>query len=286
MKKKRRSISATAAYLLAACGFTMTSTRSGTASKNSGPTSARAVRGAGGELLPHRPTPTEPTPGDPSPGTRFPSRRVNDPGGLFRLSPVSLAILVLTILGVATAAVAQLVVVFLSIAPLNPVSQPHVAAVRKHLSPEFEQNWRLFAPNPVSSNLRVQARAKVLMPDGSLTTTGWMNLTAMDEKRILHNPFPSHTNQNEIRIAWNSFVNSRDEQDRPIGLFGNLTQEYVRRIAVQRLAPSLDGGRPLRVQLRSADTPVSPPPWSKQRIDSGTVYQVEPWGTVDAKDFP
>ncbi|MEU9126185.1 DUF5819 family protein [Streptomyces sp. NPDC048506] len=196
-----------------------------------------------------------------------------------------MSIIVLVVVGVLTGAAVHMGMLFLGTAPANSLSQQHAAGINNYIGPEFAQEWKLFAPNPVSVNSHVQARAKVLMPDGSLTTTGWVDLTAIDEAQIVHNPLPSQAHQNELRLAWTNFFVSLDAKDRPVGLFGNLMQQYLLRIVAHRLGPHFNGGTVQRVQVRSADTPVGAPPWSKQHSNTRTSYLVLPWWTVKAEDF-
>ncbi|MFD7755026.1 DUF5819 family protein [Streptomyces sp. NPDC059757] len=237
-----------------------------------------------GEELPD-PAPDGQTPGGAGEGAGSPADHVGKLGGTSALSPVSMIIIVLSVVGVAVAAVVHSVMLFLNIAPLNTVSQKHAAGLNNYIYPEFAQDWKLFAPNPTSANTHVQARVKVLMPDGALKTTGWMDLTAMDEVWIVHNPLPSQAHQNQLRGAWSNYVSTLDDKGQPVGLFGNLMQQYLLRIAAQRFGPHYDGGTVQLVQLRSASTPIAAPSWSNQYVDTTTGYLVEPWWTVKAEDF-
>ncbi|MGW7318067.1 DUF5819 family protein [Streptomyces sp. NPDC054854] len=202
---------------------------------------------------------------------------------------MSLVIIVLAVAAVLVAAVVHLAMLFLNNAPQNPLSRQHAALINKYVAPEFTQEWQLFAPNPQSANIHVQARAKVLMPDrnggAGAVETGWTDLTAIDEKGILHHPFPSEAHQNELRLAWTNYIYSLDAEGRPVGTFGNLTQRLLLRLAVDRLEPRVDGGTIQDVQLRSAVTPVAAPRGSGLEVDTRTVYLVQPWWTVEAEDL-
>ena len=59
--------------------------------------------------------------------------------------------------------------VFLHVAPSNAVSQRYQQQVDGIVFPELEQNWKLFAPNPLQQNIAVQVRAQVRTADGELT---------------------------------------------------------------------------------------------------------------------
>ncbi|MFI1964391.1 DUF5819 family protein [Streptomyces pathocidini] len=208
------------------------------------------------------------------------------PGGSAALSLPSRIVVAVALAAVAVAAAWHVAMVFLHVAPSNTVTKQHGEVVDAYVYPEFEQNWKLFAPNPLQQNIAVQARAEIRTPGGGTAVTGWTDLSAQDGAAIRHNLLPSHTQQNELRRAWDFFSGSHDAENRPNGLRGHLSEQYLRRIAALRLGPEHDGGQVLRVQLRSAVTPVAPPPWSEEKIDTKTVHRVLPWWTVTAADFP
>lgn len=233
-----------------------------------------------------RHAPTGQAPGGARRSRSLPPDHVGRLSGVSGLSSGSVTIIALAVVGVMVGAAVHLAMLFLSIAPVNPLSRQHAAGINKYVAPEFTQGWRVFAPYVPAENTQVQARAKVLMPNASSPTdTGWVDLTAMDQAQIVHNPFPSHTQQNELRLAWANFVDTLDNQGRPIGTAGNLNQQYLLRIAAQRLVPHLNGGTALLVQLRSASTPVKAAPGSGQHIDTKTSYLVQPWWIVKAEDL-
>ncbi|MDG4530763.1 DUF5819 family protein [Streptomyces sp. AV19] len=171
-------------------------------------------------------------------------------------------IVALGAVAVALAATAHLVIMFLHVAPANTISKQHAATIGDYVLPEFEQNWKFFAPNPLQQNIAVQVRAQVTGPDGRTRLTSWTDLSAQDGAAILHNPLPSHTQQNELRRAWDFYGNTHDDRGQSTGMRGDLAEEYLRRLAVARLDLDRDGTRLHRVQLRSVTTAVTPPPWA------------------------
>ncbi|MBP2050851.1 hypothetical protein J2Z21_003801 [Streptomyces griseochromogenes] len=177
--------------------------------------------------------------------------------------------------------------VFLSLAPANTVTKQHGKAIEEWVYPEFEQNWKLFAPNPLQQNIAVQVRAEVRMKDGGVRTTGWNDLSARDGAAIDGSLVPSHTQQNELRRAWDFFVSTHGPDNRPVGMRGALSEQYVRRIVVMRLyredATSREGVIQ-RVQVRSRTTNVQPPGWSREKISDKPFYRVLPWWTVAADE--
>lgn len=187
---------------------------------------------------------------------------------------------------VAVAVCAHIGLVFLHVAPSNTLTKQHGDAVGEWVYPEFEQNWKLFAPNPLQQNIAVQVRAEVSTADGAIRTTGWYDLSAEDGRAIDGNLLPSHTQQNELRRAWDFFLATHDSEDRPVGLRGTLSETYLRRMAVLRLhrndAAGPDGVVE-RVQYRSRTTNVKPPSWSGEKVSDRPTYRELPWWPVSAR---
>ncbi|MER5742899.1 MULTISPECIES: DUF5819 family protein [unclassified Streptomyces] len=206
-------------------------------------------------------------------------------GGMAGLSlPYQIvAALALSVIGVI--ACVQLAMVFLHVAPSNTLTKRHGEAVDEWVYPEFEQNWKLFAPNPLQQNIAVHVRAEIAGRDG-VRTTRWMSLSAEDSKAIRGNPLPSHVNQNELRRGWDFYLNSHDNEDRPNGLRGELSERYIRRIVMLRLDGHDYGGPVRRIQVRSETRSVPAPPWSNERISTEPSYRVLPWWTVTDADLP
>ncbi|MFF0568159.1 DUF5819 family protein [Streptomyces sp. NPDC004041] len=194
------------------------------------------------------------------------------------------AALALSLIGLL--ACTHVAMVFLHVAPSNTLTKEHGKTVDRWIYPEFEQNWKLFAPNPLQQNVAVHVRAEVVDAADGRRTTRWMNLTHEDAKGIRGNLFPSHVHQNELRRGWDFYVNSHDSENRPNGLRGELSERYVRRIAMLRLSERDYGGTIERIQLRSATSSVAPPPWSTEKISTRPAYRVLPWWTVTSDDLP
>ncbi|QHC33515.1 hypothetical protein GR129_18060 [Streptomyces sp. HF10] len=236
--------------------------------------------------LDHEPPAQEP-PGQATPSPQPPPPAVPDPArrGLAALSPRYQAVAALAVAVVGVGVVVHLLMVFLSLAPQNTVSKQHGKAVEAWVFPEFEQNWKLFAPNPLQQNIAVQVRADVRMKDGSVRTTGWTDLSAQDGAAIKGNPAPSHTQQNELRRAWDFLTATHTADNRPVGMRGALSEQYLRRITVMRLYrtdPTSRIGVIQRVQVRSRTINVQPPSWSGEQVPDKPVYRMLPWWTVSA----
>ncbi|MEU9284428.1 DUF5819 family protein [Streptomyces sp. NPDC048275] len=189
---------------------------------------------------------------------------------------------------IAVTACVHLGMVFLHVAPSNTVTKQHGRAIDDWIYPEFEQNWKLFAPNPLQQNIDVQVRAQVRTADGSISETGWYDLSALDGVAIDGNLLPSHTQQNELRRAWDFYINTHDNENRPADLRGDLSERYLRRVVVLRLDRERAGGTGAvveRVQVRSRTTNVRPPEWSEEKVSDKPILRELPWWTVPEEDL-
>ncbi|MFJ1748849.1 DUF5819 family protein [Streptomyces sp. NPDC088116] len=178
----------------------------------------------------------------------------------------------------------HLAMVFLHVAPSNTLTKQHGEAVDDWIYPEFEQNWKLFAPNPLQQNVALQVRAEIAEA-GGVSATGWIDLSAEDGEAIRGNLLPSHIDQNELRRGWDFYTGSHEDDGRPNGLRGQLSESYVRRIVMLRLDDHDLGGPVRRIQLRSATRAVASPAWSKESVSTRPSYQLYPWWTVNAGDL-
>ncbi len=243
-------------------------------------------------LAPAAPPPHDPPPHDPAPPPDDPAPPSDAPApwpptGIAALSLRYQIAAALALAVVAVATCVHLGMVFLHVAPLNTVTKQHGQAIDEWVYPEFEQNWKLFAPNPMQQNIAVQVRAEVLAADGGLETTSWYDLSALDGAAIDGNLLPSHTQQNELRRAWDFYAGTHDTEDRPAGLRGALAERYLRRIVVLRLDREEAGGHGSvvqRVQVRSRTTDVTPPDWSKEQVSQKPVVRELPWWPVTKVD--
>ncbi|MEV4048967.1 DUF5819 family protein [Streptomyces sp. NPDC049744] len=219
----------------------------------------------------------------PGPAQEDPVQSPAPRTGVAALSPRYQVGAVVALAVVAVAVCAHIGLVFLHVAPSNTLTKQHGSVVDEWVFPEFEQNWKLFAPNPLQQNVSVQVRAEVSTAGGEIRTTGWYDLSAEDGRAIDGNPLPSHTQQNELRRAWDFFVASHDSDDRPVGVRGTLSETYLRRIALLRLdrdGAAGPGGVVERVQYRSRTTNVEPPPWSGEKVSDRPTVRELPWWSV------
>ncbi|MCM2388877.1 DUF5819 family protein [Streptomyces albipurpureus] len=235
------------------------------------------------------PWPSSPLP-DPAvihiPGQRAETAPVSETGerGIAGLSRPYQAVLGAALALVALLASTHVAMVFLHVAPSNTVTKQYGKAVDAWIYPEFEQNWKLFAPNPLQQNVAVQVKAEVRTAEGERKVTDWIDLTAQDRDAIRGNLLPSHVQQNELRRAWDLYVNSHDDQNRATGLRGQLSESYLRRIAMLRFDARDPGGSVERIRFRSSTVLVDAPEWSEEQTDTRPVYRELPWWTITAED--
>jgi hypothetical protein len=176
--------------------------------------------------------------------------------------------------------------VFLSIAPSNPASQRYTSQVNAHVYPEFEQNWQLFAPNPLQENIAVEARVQTLTPAGGRPDSGWINLTAQDIAHVRGDLAPSHVDQNLLRRAWDYYTSWHNlPSENSLGSGGPLSQEYLKRIALQRVGRDWHGDPVNQIQFRIATTPVTGPRWTGAQQKAKTSYQTLQWWVVGDEDY-
>jgi hypothetical protein len=156
------------------------------------------------------------------------------------------------------ASVVHVLLVFLHVAPVNTVSKRYGSQVNAWVFPFFEQNWRLFAPDPESVNRQILARAAHTDADGSFEVSPWFDLTAVDGSAVEHHVFPSHTAQNMLRRAWSGYVDSHGGADTARTERAVMMRTYLTNIAADRLAAQ-EGGTFDFVQLRVVTRPVAAP---------------------------
>ncbi|MDQ0960351.1 hypothetical protein QFZ66_004229 [Streptomyces sp. B4I13] len=134
------------------------------------------------------------------------------------------------------ASVVHVSLVFLHVAPANTISKRYSPLINSWVYPFFEQNWRLFAPDPESVNRQILARTAHTGSDGSFRVSPWFDLTAVDRSAVVHDPFPSHTAQNMLRRAWAGYVDSHGGDDKARTERALMMQKYLGNIAADRAA--------------------------------------------------
>lgn len=178
---------------------------------------------------------------------------------------------------------AHAALVFLHVAPSNAVSQRYGPQINAWVYPLFEQNWRLFAPDPDSVNRQISARTARTTADGTVQVSEWIDLTAVDNAAVEHSPFPSHTAQNELRRAWTSYLELHGGSDESRSERAVMMQKYLRNIAVARTSDRFGEGAAF-IQLRVVTVPIAAPGTDGTRTAQGATKSAEtrllPWWKV------
>lgn len=178
------------------------------------------------------------------------------------------------------ASVVHVLLVFLHVAPASTVSKRLAPQVSAWVFPFFEQNWRLFAPDPESVNRQILARTAHTTSDGSVEVSPWFDLTAVDGSAVEHHAFPSHTAQNLLRRAWSGYVDSHGADDRARTERAVMMRKYLTNIAADRVAAHR-GGTFNFVQLRVVTLPVAAPGSAAgDRPPKPTENRLLPWWKV------
>ncbi len=195
------------------------------------------------------------------------------------------AVLAVAGAGLAACTLAFLAALFLHVAPENSVSREYRAQLNAVVYPEFEQNWQLFAPDPLQREVTVSARVQTVADDGRVTTRDWHPLSAQDLAAVRHDPAPSHLDQNLLRRAWDLYASTHPDGDgpSPAGSRGRIAEQYLKRIALQRIGRA--GERVLQVQLRVDTATLAPPAWSQEQVDTSVHSRELPWWPVQDEDW-
>ncbi|WTI12680.1 DUF5819 family protein [Streptomyces sp. NBC_00820] len=174
----------------------------------------------------------------------------------------------------------HVILVFLHVAPANTASKRYTPLINAWVYPFFEQNWRLFAPDPESVNRKILARTAHTGPGGSVQVSSWFDLTAIDSSAVRHQAFPSHTAQNMLRRAWAGYVDSHGGDDKARTERALMMQKYLRNIAADR-ATARHRGTFDFIQLRVVTLPIAAPgPAAGNRPPTPVENRLLPWWKV------
>ncbi|MED3038000.1 DUF5819 family protein [Bacillus tropicus] len=73
--------------------------------------------------------------------------------------------------------------------PINPIKVKLGFIIDNYMNPLFSQNWNLFAPNPVSTNMDIVTRGGYKDSNGNEKTTDWVNITKTFTTNLQNNRF-------------------------------------------------------------------------------------------------
>ena len=182
----------------------------------------------------------------------LPPARSDGPAGL---SPPLRVVTRAAVVLCAAVSLVHVLFVFLYVAPSNQISQRYARQIQAWIYPVFEQNWRLFAPEPQAAVPQISVRTLRTTANGPAEVSGWFDLTAVDNAAVRHHLLPSHTAQNMLRRAWTGYLDSHGDRDRSSTERAAMWQEYLRNIAVDRITAARHSAF-TQVQLRVRTRPV------------------------------
>ena len=177
----------------------------------------------------------------------------------------------LSVLLTAGAAAVHLAATFFANAPSDAVSQRYQAQLNWWMSPLLTQNWQLFAPNPISENVEIDARASV---GPTAATTGWIDLSAADQAASGDDPAPSHLTMNGLRNAWSQYTSTHTYGGQGNAPLADTTQAYLRSLVLGYLRPHVSGAID-SVQVRFVITLIPGDGRTTQELEPQT--QTLPW---------
>jgi len=153
---------------------------------------------------------------------------------------------------------AHISLVFLHVAPLNPISQRYNRQIAAWIYPLFQQNWLLFAPNPDTNRTQIFASTAWTTASGDSDVSDWFDISAVDKADTRHNPYPSRTTQHMLRQAYSAYLTTHGDDDVSSNKWTLIWEEYLRNIAVQRVAAH--SPRPFqRIRLKVVTQAIAPP---------------------------
>jgi hypothetical protein len=135
------------------------------------------------------------------------------------------------------ATIIMLVVMIATIVLILPSGTPLKQPVQSVASPFFSQNWRVFAPNILKVNRKVEIRAQWRDDNNELVHSDWVSLSEIEEQTVSGNFAPS-------RIHKNAFNSSQALLSR----YNKLETEQQVRVRDTFIERSDDGFRPIPVE--------------------------------------
>ncbi|UOX98879.1 DUF5819 family protein (plasmid) [Bacillus cereus] len=108
-------------------------------------------------------------------------------------------------------------------APETPIKQMYFSQINNYMNPLFKQNWRLFAPNPISSNQHLWTRGEIINEQGEKSFTDWVNvseplITAVHKNRFTPMRLISATNSSVIGQVVNKYNRDPEEYKKDINI--------------------------------------------------------------------
>lgn len=136
-------------------------------------------------------------------------------------------------------------VIFINQMPANPVQYQLYSLSSKYMFPFFGQDWHLFAPNPINSNIIVVARGYGT-PSNRFHRTKWIDLTDGLIRAVQQNRFTS--------VQLTEFLVTTDTMDLAKNLTVTANGQSLNHIEVKRRAQMAVQSPEAQVLIRYATT--------------------------------
>jgi hypothetical protein len=188
------------------------------------------------------------------------------------------------------------VMTFLYVAPRNAISAYADKGVSSYILPYFDQDWQLFAPDPVKTDPHVLVRAKVVEVNGQQRVTSWLDITRPELARVKGHLFPDRVSRLTAKVA-GSLFDAAEQQERaaadqqhapppdapaadqqqaspPEEARPDNTDEAFARVLATLAARARWGEQVTEVQIQLVGyMPASPPSFGTQDADDAKVVQ-------------
>jgi hypothetical protein len=186
------------------------------------------------------------------------------------------------------------VMTFLYVAPRNPISAGADKSISSYILPYFDQDWKLFAPDPVKTDPHMLVRAKVVDAKGQQQVTSWLDITRPELARVKGHLFPDRVSRLSAKVAESLFEAAErqeqaaaDQQQQALppeqARHGNPDEAFARVLAT-RAARAQWGKQVIEVQIRlDGHIPASPPFYGPQdAADAKVIQHHMPWSPAEA----
>jgi hypothetical protein len=183
---------------------------------------------------------------------------------------------------------------FLYVAPRNLISARADKGISSYILPYFNQDWKLFAPDPVKTDPHVLVQAKVVDDKGQQQVTSWLDITRPELTRVKGHLFPDRVSRLSAKVSESlSEAAERQEQAAADRQQQALTPEEARhekldevfaRVLATRAARAQWGERVTEVHIRLVGY-IPPPPqfFGPRHADDAEVIQHDlPWWPAEA----
>ena len=183
---------------------------------------------------------------------------------------------------------------FFYVAPRNLVSARADKVISSYMLPYFDQDWKLFAPDPAKTDPHILVRAKVVDVRHQEQLTPWLDITNSELTRVRGHWFPDRVSRLSAKVAaklsaaadqHEQVVSERQQQ--PVRLQeapGERLDEAFAHVLATRAARAQWGEQVAEVQIRLVGH-IPPPPAFSEAEERGSPEVIEhdlPWWLADA----